>query len=489
MNVALRRALRTSLGASAAILALNVGTGVALARTLGPHDRGDLAVVLLWPSVLTAVAAFGLSDATTYHAARKLVGLGSLVGTVFVLALVQGLVVVLAGAAVIPLALHNYDRDTVHAAYAFLAFAPLNLLTLASMSVLNGLRRYAAFQALRVATILLITVPVGVLALTGALTVGRTVAVYLGANLLVAITAAVCARRACDEALVVERATARRVLAFGIRSHAGSMSSLLNERLDQLLVSAFLAPVQLGLYVIAVTATSVTSLVGLSVSPVAAAQIAHLDRDEARATARRLIAFTFWASLAATLPIIVFAAPLIRLFFGDAFASVAHVAQLLLVAAVFLSTNRTLTAVLNGLGRPLEAGIAEGAAVACTLVLLAVLLPTMGLIGAGIASVAAYGVTTVLMTLPGEHHPRRPSAHALPAAREACAPHRSLAAEHAVGGGHVSRAMDLVQPARSSHTADALRLGGGILGSAAIAIAFGAAAAGDHALPISGSRS
>jgi O-antigen/teichoic acid export membrane protein len=209
----------------------------------------------------------------------------------------------------------------------------------------------------------------------------------------------VTARIACGEPLRVEAASARLIMSFGIRSHAGSVSSLLNERLDQLLVSAFLGPVQLGLYAIAVTVTSVTSLVGSAVSPVAAAQIAHLQPADAHATARRLVSFTFWASLAVTLPLVLFAPALIGLCFGHAYASVAFVAQILLVAAIFLSTNRTLTAVLNGLGRPLDAAKAEGLAVVCTVVLLATLLPTVGLLGAGIASVAAYGISSVWMVL------------------------------------------------------------------------------------------
>lgn len=395
----LRSALRFSVGASFAIQLLNVGTGVMLARALGPHGRGELVTVLLWPSVLAAFGGLGLVEATTYHVARRTVRPGALVGTVLVLALCQGIAVVGLGAVVLHFVLHNYNRETARAAYLFLAFAPLSMVALASMSILNGFRRYSAYQMFRVLTVVLIAVPIAGLTARGSLTVGRAVAAYVAANLIVAVAATVSARRACSDALAFERTSARDILSFGIRSHAGSVSSLLNERLDLMLISVFLAPVQLGLYAIAVTVTSVTSLVGASVSPIAAAQIAHLGKTEARATARRLVSFTFWASAALTLPIAVFAAPLINLFFGHAFASVARVAQLLLVAAIFLGTNRTLTAVLNGLGRPLDAAAAEGLALVSTIGLLAMLLPTIGLTGAGIASIVAYGLSGIWMLL------------------------------------------------------------------------------------------
>ncbi|MHB8644057.1 MAG: oligosaccharide flippase family protein [Gaiellaceae bacterium] len=390
-------ALGVSFGASVAILLLNVVTGVILARSLGPHDRGELAVVILWPTALAALGGIGLADATTYHAARRLIPSGSLAGTALALALAQGLAVVAVGIGVLPLVMHHYDATTLRTAFAFLAYAPVSMVALAAMSVLNGRRRFTTFQTLRLLTFALITAPVVALAATGSLNVRRAVATYLVANVVIALIAIVLVCIECDEPLAVDRKTLRSLLSFGIRSHAGSVSSLLNERLDQLLVSAFLAPIQLGLYVVAVTITSATSLFGGAVAPVASVQVAHLGVTKASATARNLVSLATWTSLSITLPMVVFARPLIGVFFGHEFESVTRVAQLLLVAAVFLSTNRALTATLNGLGRPLDAAIAEAAAVGCTLVLLATLLPTIGLVGAGIASLVAYGCSTLWM--------------------------------------------------------------------------------------------
>src|SRR4051794_10435156 len=48
-------ALSLSLFASAAVQALNVVTGTLIARTLGPHGRGELTTVLLWPFAIAAV--------------------------------------------------------------------------------------------------------------------------------------------------------------------------------------------------------------------------------------------------------------------------------------------------------------------------------------------------------------------------------------------------------------------------------------------------
>ena len=95
-----------------------------------------------------------------------------------------------------------------------------------------------------------------------------------------------------------------------------------------------------------------------------------------------------------TIPLILFTEQIISLFFGSAFRPVADVARVLLVAAVILGMNRVLSAAARGIGRPLDAGIAEGLALLVTILVLAVLLPIYGLLGAAVASLLAYLVST-----------------------------------------------------------------------------------------------
>jgi O-antigen/teichoic acid export membrane protein len=134
--------------------------------------------------------------------------------------------------------------------------------------------------------------------------------------------------------------------------------------------------------------------VGSSVSLVALPFIARLDRADRRFdVARRLVLITVGAALAVTIPMVLFAPDLLLVFFGKSYVPATNVARVLLVAGVILSTNRTLGAILKGLGRPLDAGMAEFVALGFTVVALAALLPTLGLMGAAVASVVAYGVS------------------------------------------------------------------------------------------------
>jgi O-antigen/teichoic acid export membrane protein len=390
-----RPAVASSLLASGVIQAVNVLTGILLARDLGPHGRGELTAILLWPLVLATIGSLGVSDSVTFHAARGTSGVGTLVATSGLLAVVQSVLLVGIGAFVVPEVLSGYGPGTVHLAIVFLAVIPLNLGTLYLMGILNGLQRYGSFHTLRVLVIAAGAAGLVALRLADALTVRGAVIVYLAANAMTALVAAVLMQRAERTELRFSYAVAHQLLAYGIKSHTSNVSGLLNERLDQLVISVLLAPARLGLYVIAVTMTSITNLVGTSVAFVALPAVTRLKTAEERAAAaRRYVASTFLLSILVTAPVLLFTPWLIRLLFGEAFASAANVCRVLLVAAVVLGTGRAVGAILKAVNRPLDAGIAETLALLVTIGALAVLLPVMGIMGAGLASLFAYVVST-----------------------------------------------------------------------------------------------
>ncbi|TAK59342.1 MAG: hypothetical protein EPO22_10340, partial [Dehalococcoidia bacterium] len=407
-------------------------TGMALARSLGPHGRGELAAVLLWPMVLAAIGSLGVVEAITYHAARATSPAGTLVGSGLAIALAQSAACVGIGAAILPLVLTHYDDGTTRAAYLFLAFIPVNLVALSLMAVLNGLQRFFEFHVLR----LLVVVGAGgaflVLRLMDELTVRNAAAVYLASTGVTGLVAAAMLAPATWRSIRVSGRLSRQLLGFGLQSHTGSVTWMMNERLDQLVISIFLAPIQLGLYVTAVTMTSLTNLIGQSVATAAFPVVARMDGgDERRERVRHLVQLALAGSIAVSVPLIIVTPQLIHVFFKDPYLDAVDVARVLMVAAVVLSVNRVLGACLRALGRPLDAGIPEFLALGVTAVGLIALLPALGIMGAGIVSLLAYGVSTGWML-------RR-------LAREL---DTSIASLLLVDRADVRRLMEMLQPAR-----------------------------------------
>jgi O-antigen/teichoic acid export membrane protein len=388
------RLLGLSLGASLAIQGTNVLTGILLARTLGPEGRGELTAALLWPMMLAGVGSLSLMDATTYRAAKS-APVGTLAGSALVLCAIQSIPLIAIGALVIPLALSSYDAEPRLAALLYLAYIPLNLVTLAFLGVLNGLHRFRRFHLLRL--LVIVSTACGLVALWAAdeLTVLTAVLVYIAAETTTATAVVVSVLRAKEEPLAFSRPLASELVRFGLRSHLGNMSSFLSERVDQLFVSVVLGPAKLGLYVIAVTLTSLSSFIGSSVALVALPTLAGYPEAARRAAARAYVAVTVILSALLTIPLLLFTPQVIELAFGEEFLGATDAARVLLVAAVVLATNRVFGAILRAVNRPLAAGGGDVLALIVTAAGLAILLPAFGILGAAIASLLAYATGTV----------------------------------------------------------------------------------------------
>lgn len=393
------RALGWSTISSAVILLLNIATGVLLARALGPELRGALAAAILWPALVSVFGLLGLVESVSYFTARAERPEGDLLGSALVLALGLSVLTIGLTAAALPLVLAPQTGKTLSDAYLYLASIPVVMLTTVLAGYINGRQRYRWVQYLRISVVLVAATCLGAVALAGHLSVHSAIIVYLAANLISAAMAVAMTSRVLQEPMRASRETARALISFGLRSFASTAAWRTNERIDQPMIAALLAPAQLGLYVTAVAISSVAGIIGSSVIFVGLPAMAALtDADDRRRLASGLIGLTLLASAALTLPLLVGARFLLDLLFGPEFAVVAPVARILLVAAVVLSVNRAIESMLVGIGRPGQAARAELLSIPVTLVGLVVLLPTIGLVGAGWASLVAYLTAFALMS-------------------------------------------------------------------------------------------
>jgi O-antigen/teichoic acid export membrane protein len=273
----------------------------------------------------------------------------------------------------------------------FLASIPTSLVTLYLASVLNGTHRFVPFNVVRATVFLGNAAGLVALAIASELTVTSAMIAYLASQVLTVLIAVIFVLPSSGPPSRPQRLLAREMLAYGWRSQLSTISNLLNERVDQLVISIVLAPASLGLYVVAWTMTSLSSMIGYSVTFAALPRVAQAkSAEERRARAHRYVFLTFISTAAVTVPILLLAPEILRIVFGADFVQATGVTRVLLVASIPLGTARVLEAVLKGTNRPLHAGLAEGAGLIVTAVGLAALLPTLGLMGAAITSLAAY---------------------------------------------------------------------------------------------------
>jgi O-antigen/teichoic acid export membrane protein len=242
-----------------------------------------------------------------------------------------------------------------------------------------------------------------VLVLGAAATVGLTVAraalawalvQAVKAGVLIALSSRVTRPRSPDFALL------RESLSFGLRAWAGTISSFLNERTDQILITLIATEATTGIYAVAVNSAEVIlylpGAIATALLPLIARSEPHLRAERTLRAFRTLVLVTAFSVVIAA----VLGPTLIPLVFGDAFEPSIGAFLLLLPGAFGFSALAVFSNALVGSGSPGRSSLGSLVALVVGLGLDLLLIPRLGASGAAAAASAAFlagGATALLL--------------------------------------------------------------------------------------------
>jgi O-antigen/teichoic acid export membrane protein len=190
---------------------------------------------------------------------------------------------------------------------------------------------------------------------------------------------------------------ARRIGSYGLRAQLGGVIFLLNLRLDFILLSMLTGPAVLGIYAIASKFAELIKVPGMALTYVLYPEYARDGTAKATAKARRLLPKAALGTIAAIVPLALAASFVIPLAYGSAFEPAVLPAQVILLGLSLEGVSGVITGYLYGVGRPGLNSWAMAAGLAVTLILDVILIPPFGVIGAAVASAAAYMTTTLAL--------------------------------------------------------------------------------------------
>jgi len=391
------KGLSSSFLSTLLIQATNIGTGILAARLLHPQGRGELAVILVWPSLLAALSILGLNDAVAYYVAQPGASTKNIYATSVWMAAAIGTLLIGVGLFLIPHLISTQRPIVIRLSLlSLLLLIPLNSWTMINGAIFLGKQRLTEYNILRT------LVNVGYLAGIAICYVIRTASLagftlsYLGGIALILALGLLWLIKRQWFAFTPDFRLARPLLSYGVKVHVGSLASLLNWRFDQMVMSVFIAPKMLGLYVVAVSTSGGVALLTTAVSIVTFSKLANTLEEPLRREA-----FARFIRLAAALSVcsavfFVAAAPLIiRFFFGIAFMEAVRATQILSIATIFLGCNWVMMAGFRAYGLPFVASQSELMSLAATGLGLWILLPRYGILGAAWASLLAYLVSFI----------------------------------------------------------------------------------------------
>ena len=417
-----RQVARTAGYNVAAAAAAGLG-GIIIARALGPEMRGEYAAVTAWFGVALIVGDMGQPAALCFHVAHDPGNARGYVATSRAMMLATGTVAMAGGILLAPLLARGNPELTV--AYRILFATSIVAFVGASYTFSLQARNLRWWNSVRVSQPVLSLACVVVLWRLGQLTLTATL-VVLGLTMLVQLGLAYYRCRSAGLAPGRAQASLVRPLAgYGAAQIAALTPATLNARLDQLVLSQAVPPATLGRYAIAVSCTLLPIPLVSAIGNVAFPRLAsrqHLDGPAHRMQWLGILGSVCVAA-GALVPLDLVAPWLIPRVFGPGYVGVVPLLWILTPAGVFLACNQVTGDVLRGRKHPMAVARAQGLAAVFTVVLLVALLPVVGVYGAAIASMVAYGVALVMMLislrrLPSDgsrpRHRRRPAGEDLP---------------------------------------------------------------------------
>ncbi|HZK16074.1 MAG TPA: oligosaccharide flippase family protein [Solirubrobacterales bacterium] len=388
VSPAMRQRVIGPMGFDASVLALNLITGIAIARALGPSGRGEIAAILLLTQMAGWLFSVGSTEAVSYRLARNPSDGGRLISSWGLLTLLFSLVAIAVVELVLPIIFGAQTAATIELARIYILVVTLMI----ALSVVNGIllgdHDFLLYNLVRIVTPAWVAVAYIVFWASGGLSVELALtinATAFGAACLLGIVRSV-RRHGLDPP---SRSLLRETLWYGLRAHGGSVAGLVNARLDLLIVPAFFGAASVGLYSVATNVGGIigtlTGTIALLVLPVAARRQGNSAR-----TVIRTMHVVLLIGLAAAVPLMALADIALRFVYGDDFGAAATSLRILLPGEVLDAAAMVLWSGLLAANRPFLSSIAAAPAAVVTVAGLVLFLESGGIEAAAIVSTTAY---------------------------------------------------------------------------------------------------
>jgi O-antigen/teichoic acid export membrane protein len=394
------RAVVQSIFIKLGITLLNAGTGIITARLLMPLGRGELAAMILPPTLLSFITTLGIPSSIIYVLRQKKRDPAECITTGLSMTLLISSISTLAGIFLLPFWLgRQYSSAVIHAGQWYLATTPIMALGMTGRAILEAKGQFSKSNQL--------------LLLTPGVTLAGLLALF-ATHRLTPFTAAACYTVGAIPALFLMLAwvfpfmasairfhvkAVRELLGYGLRSFWIDLLGTMALQVDQVLVINMLSPSAMGLYGVMLSLSRMFNLFQLSVVmvlfPKAAGQPTETVIELAESSARLSTMVTGACCAIAAM----FGPTLLRLLYGAEYAADARSLRLLLLEVTISGAVLILAQAFMALGHPGVVAILQGIGLSVTIPMMLWLVPRLGVQGAAISLLVSTLARFVLVYL------------------------------------------------------------------------------------------
>ncbi len=367
------------------------------ARALGPAGRGDLLVVVLWPPVVAIFAGLGLPAAYRYWMAKEPQRASPLFTNAVIYTIAVSVISMGLAYLIVPHLVGERSPRVIMLLRIYQVNIPAALFLNLMRGLLEGSRRFGWAGAARLISFVIQAIGFAGLWLVGDLTLGTatyTLILAQTCSALLALVAVWIQLRPRWEPSWIEFKNSMR---YGVRDYPGGVADFTTLRLDQLMLGAMAPSAAIGLYVIAVRLSEMTTLAADALADALMPEVAASQKgDKSESLLARSLRLTIYLHILMLIPCWLGAPLILKLLYGNSFVPATGAFRWLLVAAAVWAPGSIVISGLRGFGYPGLSTIARFSAAAVTAIALVILLPRQGITGAAIASLIGYSVMLVV---------------------------------------------------------------------------------------------
>lgn len=378
-----------TLSVNIAVLLVNVLTGILTARVLGPVGRGEQEALMLWPVFLARAFTLGLPSAFVFHLRRNPSAARELLSASFLAVPAAGLLAALVGVGFIPLWLNEYDADIIKLAQVLMLLTPVVLAEEFCVAALLARDSFRLFNTIRIIRPVAALTLLIALALVGALTPFRAALVYIAPTLPITLYLSLRLWRNVRPTLrpgwQMLRRSFTQLFSYGLRSYGNELMTTLSEHLGRALVVGLLSPGNMGLYVVSLSLARMLNVFQFAVVTVLFPRASGQPLTTVMAMTGRAVRVSTAVTCVAALALGVLGPVALSLLYGAEFRGGVTLMRLLIVETVINGVIAVLIQALMATNRPGVATLLQSVGIVTSVPLLLVLVPLVGLNGAGIA--------------------------------------------------------------------------------------------------------
>jgi O-antigen/teichoic acid export membrane protein len=337
---------------SVAIQACGVATGILTARLLGPAARGELATVILWPTILSNLGLMGCNWAVAREVAKKTENESDWIAAGTAVGLAMACLYLAAGYFLLPWLLPADRQHLLPVARICLLLLPLDILNQVLLAVEHGRMRWRRYNLQRLSFFIFYFILIVLIGVTRRVQIRWFVAAFLASQLL-ALLVRVWVHRKSFVVGKLPLQQCSHLMRQGVPFFGATISNLISLQLDTILVVGLFNAEAAGVYAVACAFATGQSSLGEALG---ITSFAVLSNETDLKNREKIITETFRQStlvscgvgiaLSCLIPILV--GPL----FGFAYAKAIRPAMLLALSAAVMGSANILNQGLRGAGRP-----------------------------------------------------------------------------------------------------------------------------------------